>query len=1179
MKYPEYKQPLNYGQLGEDILAWWKEHGIFEKSVSSREGQPTFVFYEGPPSANGAPGIHHVMARTVKDIFCRYQTLLGKQVPRKGGWDTHGLPIELQVEKELGITKEDIGHKISIADYNQRCKETVMRFKAQWDDLTEKMGYWVDLDDPYVTFEPEYIESCWALLKKLYDKGLLYKGYTIQPYSPAAGTGLSSHELNQPGTYKDVKDTTVVAQFKVSKGIDSLFSGEQAVVASAEPEKTSILAWTTTPWTLPANTGLAVGKNIKYLLVQTYNQYTFERENVVLATQRVPSYFDTEHEYGWSANQDMNMSKWPYASERVLLNGTDRLILPKQLTDDQKKKLVSKGKITFWSTLGEFTGADLIDIKYERLFDFTPFEGEERAFRVINGDFVTTEDGTGIVHISPTFGADDFRAAQLADIPALMVPDAEGTLGPIVDRTGRYVPQMGEFAGRWVKNYDGHDETGADYKTLDESIVIKMKGDGTAFKVEKYEHTYPHCWRTDKPVLYYPLDSWFIKTTAVKDRLIELNKTINWKPESTGTGRFGNWLENLVDWNLSRSRYWGTPLPIWRTQDRTEEICIGSIAELKVEIDKAVTAEIMTHNPYANGEKVDLHRPYVDDIFLVSPTGQPMYREADLIDVWFDSGAVPYAQWHYPIENADVFAKNFPADFIAEGVDQTRGWFFTLHALAVMLEDSVAFKNVIANGLVLAKDGQKMSKRLGNAVDPFATIKQFGPDATRWYLIANAPPWDNLKFDPAGVTEVQRRFFGTLFNTYSFYALYANLDAFEMDEKSRVPHADLSELDRWILSKLQSLIAEVRGHLDSYDPTKAARAIQDFVTDQLSNWYVRLSRRRFWKGELTTDKRAAFETLNECLQTVAQLMSPIAPFFAEWLYRNLTFGELRVKSEELGVENSQTLNSPESVHLTLLVEADAARIDPKLEERMELAQRISSLAHSLRKKSVLKVRQPLQRILVPVLNDTTKEQVGLVEDLICAEINVKHIEFLDDESESGVLVKSVKPNFKRLGQQYGPRLKAVGARIQQMTAAEISKLEKEGSLAVEVDGQPITLAPDDVEIRTDDLPGWLVATDGPLTVALDVTLTDELRQEGLARELVNRLQNLRKDSGLEVQDKIRVTLADQQPELMAAVAAFGDYIRTETQALTLDFAADVNGGSVLEFDDYSVAVLLEVATA
>ena len=1123
MKYPEFKQPLNYGQLGEDILAWWKEHGIFEKSVSSREGQPTFVFYEGPPSANGAPGIHHVMARTVKDIFCRYQTLLGKQVPRKGGWDTHGLPIELQVEKELGITKEDIGKKISIAEYNQRCKETVMRFKAQWDDLTEKMGYWVDLDDPYVTFEPEYIESCWALLKKLYDKGLLYKGYTIQPYSPAAGTGLSSHELNQPGTYRDVMDTTVVAQFQVKPGA----AAEKLFALAGHDAEVFILAWTTTPWTLPANTGLAVGKNIPYQLIRTFNPYTFEPIHVVLAKALVSRYFN---EKGAAAPLE------GYAEG-------DRKVLP-------------------WRILGDFTGADLIDIKYERLFDFTPFEGEERAFRVINGDFVTTEDGTGIVHISPTFGADDFRAAQLADIPALMVPDAEGTLGPIVDRTGRYVPQMGEFAGRWVKNYDGHDESGADYKTLDESIVIKMKGDGTAFKVEKYEHTYPHCWRTDKPVLYYPLDSWFIKTTAVKDRLIELNKTINWKPESTGTGRFGNWLENLVDWNLSRSRYWGTPLPIWRTQDRTEEICIGSIAELKAEIDKAVAAEVMTHNPYANGEQIDLHRPYVDDIFLVSPTGQAMYREADLIDVWFDSGAVPYAQWHYPIENAEKFQKNFPADFIAEGVDQTRGWFFTLHALAVMLEDSVAFKNVIANGLVLAKDGQKMSKRLGNAVDPFATIKQFGPDATRWYLIANAPPWDNLKFDSAGVTEVQRRFFGTLFNTYSFYALYANLDGFEIDEKTRTPHADLSELDRWILSKLQSLIAEVRGHLDSYDPTKAARAIQDFVTDQLSNWYVRLSRRRFWKGELTNDKRAAYETLNECLQTVAQLMSPIAPFFAEWLYRNLTGGQ--------GIE---------SVHLTLLVEADETRIDPKLEERMELAQRISSLAHSLRKKSVLKVRQPLLRILVPVLNDTTKEQVGLVEDLICAEINVKHIEFLDDESESGVLVKSVKPNFKRLGQQYGPRLKAVGARIQQMTAAEISKLEKEGSLAVEVEGQPITLAPDDVEIRTDDLPGWLVATDGPLTVALDVTLTDALRQEGLARELVNRLQNLRKDSGLEVQDKIRVTLADQQPELAAAVAAFGDYIRAETQALALTFAADVNGGSVLEFDDYSVPVLLEVATS
>ncbi|AMJ67621.1 isoleucine--tRNA ligase [Hymenobacter sp. PAMC 26628] len=1188
MKYPEYKQPLDYAKVGEDVLAWWQQNHIFEKSVRSREGQPTFVFYEGPPSANGAPGIHHVMARAVKDIFCRYQTMLGKQVPRKGGWDTHGLPIELQVEKELGITKEDIGHKISIEDYNQRCKETVMRFKAQWDDLTQKMGYWVDLDNPYVTFEPEYIESCWALLKKLYDKGLLYKGYTIQPYSPAAGTGLSSHELNQPGTYKDVKDTTVVAQFKVKRDevseklfavldkrrkiVDRSVASRESEEDAAEVEEVSfaprnlfILAWTTTPWTLPANTGLAVGRSISYLLVATINPYTHEKIAVVLARNLMSRYFDVKNIPG------LDVDDSHYSAQN---NGVGK-----------------DGKITQWNILAEFTGADLVGINYERLFNaeagFPHFEGEENAFRVIPADFVTTEDGTGIVHISPTFGADDFRAAQLAGIPALMVPDDQGKLGPIVDRTGRYVAQMGEFGGRWVKNYDGHDQSGADYKTLDESIAIRMRTNGTAFKTEKYEHTYPHCWRTDKPVLYYPLDSWFIKTTAVKDRLIELNKTINWKPESTGSGRFGNWLENLVDWNLSRSRYWGTPLPIWRTQDRTEEICIGSIAELKAEIDKAVAAEVMTHNPYANGEKIDLHRPYVDDIFLVSPSGQPMYREPDLIDVWFDSGAVPYAQWHYPIENADVFAKNFPADFIAEGVDQTRGWFFTLHALAVMLEDSVAFKNVIANGLVLAKDGQKMSKRLGNAVDPFATIKQFGPDATRWYLIANAPPWDNLKFDPAGVVEVQRRFFGTLFNTYSFYALYANLDGFEIDENNRVPHVDLSELDRWVLSKLQSLIAEVRLQLDSYDPTKAARAIQDFVTDHLSNWYVRLSRRRFWKGELTTDKRGAYETLHECLTTVAQLMAPIAPFFAEWLYQNLVGVELKVKSEELKDENSQVSNSQlstlnffsyiESVHLTLLAAADATRIDRALEERMELAQRISSLAHSLRKKSVLKVRQPLQRILVPVLNDSTKEQVGLVEDLICAEINVKHIEFLTDES--GVLVKSVKPNFKRLGQQYGPRLKAVGARIQAMTAAEISQLEKEGSLAVEVNGEPITLAPDDVEIRTDDLPGWLVATDGPLTVALDVTLTDELRQEGLARELVNRLQNLRKDSGLEVQDRIRVTLADQEPALTAAVAAFGDYIRTETQALALDFAPEVTGGSVLEFDDFAVPVRLEIATS
>ena len=1186
MKYPEYKQPLDYAKVGEDVLAWWQQNHIFEKSVSSREGQPTFVFYEGPPSANGAPGIHHVMARAVKDIFCRYQTMLGKQVPRKGGWDTHGLPIELQVEKELGITKEDIGHKISIEDYNQRCRETVMRFKAQWDDLTQKMGYWVDLDDPYVTFEPEYIESCWALLKKLYDKGLLYKGYTIQPYSPAAGTGLSSHELNQPGTYKDVKDTTVVAQFKVvrdeksEKLFNALENSNFKFKSSSLGQDSSeifILAWTTTPWTLPANTALAIRNDIKYFLVKTFNQYNKEATVVIVAKDLFKKYFDI-------LGPDVN-------GYEIGLEDDGRHVSAYEAEAATLLNLVGNGRLQNWAILGQFTGAELVGIHYERLFNteagFPHFEGEEKAFRVIPADFVTTEDGTGIVHISPTFGADDFRAAQLADVPALMVPDAEGKLGPIVDRTGRYVAQMGEFGGRWVKNYDGHDESGADYKTLDESIVIKMKGDGTAFKVEKYEHTYPHCWRTDKPVLYYPLDSWFIKTTAVKDRLIELNKTINWKPESTGTGRFGNWLENLVDWNLSRSRYWGTPLPIWRTQDRTEEICIGSIAELKAEIDKAVAAEVMTHNPYSfeadsselmadssspneeanshqpsanSSKKINLHRPYVDDIFLVSPSGQPMYREPDLIDVWFDSGAVPYAQWHYPIENADVFHKNFPADFIAEGVDQTRGWFFTLHALAVMLEDSVAFKNVIANGLVLAKDGQKMSKRLGNAVDPFATIQQFGPDATRWYLIANAPPWDNLKFDPAGIVEVQRRFFGTLFNTYSFYALYANLDGFQPSAADRVPRTELSELDRWILSKLQSLINEVRFQLDTYDPTKAARAIQDFVTDHLSNWYVRLSRRRFWKGELTTDKRGAYETLHECLTTVSQLMAPIAPFFAEWLYRNLTGGK-----------------GPESVHLTLLGEADAARIDGALEERMELAQRISSLAHSLRKKSVLKVRQPLQRILVPVLNDTTKAQVGLVEDLICAEINVKHIEFLTDES--GVLVKSVKPNFKRLGQQYGPRLKAVGARIQAMTAAEISRLEKEGSLAVEVNGEPITLAPDDVEIRTDDLPGWLVATDGPLTVALDVTLTDELRQEGLARELVNRLQNLRKDSGLEVQDRIRVTLADQQPALTAAVAAFGDYIRTETQALALDFAPDVTGGSLLEFDDFAVPVRLEIATA
>ncbi|RTQ48414.1 isoleucine--tRNA ligase [Hymenobacter gummosus] len=1131
MKYPEYKQPFDYAKVGSDILSWWQQNHIFEQSVSTREGRDTFVFYEGPPSANGAPGIHHVMARTVKDIFCRYQTLNGKQVHRKGGWDTHGLPIELQVEKELGITKEDIGKKISVEEYNQRCRETVMRFKHQWDELTEKMGYWVDLNDPYITFEPEYIESCWALLKKLYDKGLLYKGYTIQPYSPAAGTGLSSHELNQPGTYKDVKDTTIVAEFEVKRDEQS-----EKLFALADGLPVFIMAWTTTPWTLPANTALAVGKNIRYAVMRTFNPYTYEPQVVVLAKDLVGRYFTEK-------------------GAQVAF-------------EDYK----AGDKVLAWQQLGEFSGAELAGIKYERLFNqqagFPSFEGEERAFRVIVGDFVTTEDGTGIVHISPTFGADDFRVAQQNDIPALLVADDQGKLGPIVDRTGRYVAQMGEFGGRWVKNYDGHDESAADYRTLDVDISVRLKERGRAFKVEKYEHTYPHCWRTDKPVLYYPLDSWFIKTTAVKDRLIELNKTINWKPESTGTGRFGNWLENLVDWNLSRSRYWGTPLPIWRTQDGSEELCIGSIAELSSEIDKAVAAEVMTHNPIKTGEMTDLHRPYVDDIFLVSPSGQPMYRETDLIDVWFDSGAMPYAQWHFPFENHEKFQRNFPADFIAEGVDQTRGWFFTLHALGVMLEDSVAFKNVIANGLVLDKNGNKMSKRLGNAIDPFKTIDQYGPDATRWYMIANAQPWDNLKFDLAGITEVQRRFFGTLFNTYSFYALYANLDEFQAREFDRVPVAELTELDRWILSKLQSLILEVRGHFDNYDPTKAARAIQDFVTDQLSNWYVRLSRGRFRKGELTADKKAAFETLQQCLVVVAQLMSPIAPFFGEWLYKNMTDG-MRAEATEK--------NTPlryESVHLTELVQAEENLIDKALEERMDLAQRVSSLTHSLRKKSAIKVRQPLQRILVPVLTETTRGQVGKVEDLICAEVNVKHVEFLDDTS--GVLVKSVKPNFKRLGQQFGPRLKAVAARIQQMTPEEISQLEKAGQLAVEVDDQPVTLTPEDVEIRTEDLPGWLVATDGPLTVALDVTLTDELRHEGVARELVNRLQNLRKDSGLEVQDKIRVTLGADQPELVQAVENFGDYIRTEVQAVSLDLVSGFGADSVLEFDEYKVPAQLEV---
>ncbi len=1150
MPFPEFKQSLDYAALARQVRGFWAEYDVFRQSIESRPAENSFVFYEGPPSANGTPGIHHVMARTVKDIFCRYQTLLGRRVERKGGWDTHGLPVELQVEKELGITKEDIGKTISVAEYNQRCRETVMRFKGEWDELTQQMGYWVDLDNPYITFEAEYIESCWALLKRLYDKGYLYKGYTIQPYSPAAGTGLSSHELNQPGTYKDVKDTTVVAMFRVVPDFKSeKFQSFIGATIGAEEKNGTIpqifvLAWTTTPWTLPANTALAVGNNIRYVQIQTVNPYTKELIHVILAEPLVSRYFSEEGEM----NRGGSAKEATQASFPAYISGESN-ILP-------------------WIRETEWLGRELVDTRYEQLFPQIQPENVENAFRVIAADFVTTEDGTGVVHISPTFGADDFRAAQLAGVPALMVTDAEGKPMPIVDRTGKYVPQMGEWAGRYVKNYTGVDEKA--FPSLDVDLAVHLKTTGRAFRVEKYEHPYPHCWRTDKPVLYYPLDSWFIRTTADKDRLIELNRSINWKPESTGTGRFGNWLENLVDWNLSRSRYWGTPLPIWRTEDGKEEICIGSVAELRSEIAKAVAAGVMDHDTLdehhlatrEGHQGLDLHRPYVDEIVLVSATGRPMRRETDLIDVWFDSGAMPYAQWHYPLENGEKFRQNYPADFIAEGVDQTRGWFFTLHALAVLLEDSVAFKNVIANGLVLDKDGNKMSKRLGNAVDPFATIAQYGPDATRWYMIANAPPWENLKFDVAGIVEVQRRFFGTLTNTYAFFALYANLDGFQKKLNALSDTESRTELDRWILSKLHTLTGEVRGHFDAYDPTKAARSVQDFVTDQLSNWYVRLSRGRFRKGDLTADKQAAYETLHECLLTVSQLMAPIAPFYAEWLYGNL-------------VENQHGAEAGASVHLTLLAEPDGARIDTGLEARMALAQQVCSLGHSLRKKAAIKVRQPLPRLLVPVLTEAAAADLRLVADLIAAELNVKAVEPMNQETS--LLIKSAKPNFKTVGKRFGPRLKAATAVIQALSRTDIDALETTGALTVTVEGTTEVLTPADVEIRTEDVPGYASATENGVTVALDLTITDALRLEGVARELVNRLQNLRKESGLDVQDRIRIRLADSQPDLNAAIAAHGELVRAEVQALTLEVAPDVVSETLLTFDEYSVAVALEVA--
>lgn len=1154
-KYTEFKE-LNYAKIAGEILEFWEKEKVFEQSVSNREGAPSFTFYEGPPSANGTPGIHHVMARTVKDIFCRYKTLEGFQVKRKGGWDTHGLPVELQVEKTLGITKDDIGRKISIEDYNKKCRETVMMYKDQWDDLTMKMGYWVDLDSPYITYEKEYIESLWWLLKQFYKKDLLYKGYTIQPYSPAAGTGLSSHELNLPGCYKDVKDTSIVAQFKVTRNNNAEFLFKQPT------GDVFILAWTTTPWTLPSNTALTIGEKITYVQINTFNAYTFKPISVILAKDLVSKYFSDK-------NKDLKLEEYKAGDKAI----------PYQVVQ-------------------EFSGKQLLGVRYEQLMPYAqPMLDADKAFVVIAGDFVTTEDGTGVVHTSPTFGADDFRVAKQNGIPALTVADEAGNEVPTVDRKGKFITTIGEKLKEgvakfgikthkplgaddfYVKNYTNEDEAHPDYKNTDVIISIILKEENKAFKVEKYEHTYPHCWRTDKPVLYYPLDSWFIRTTALKDKMVQLNKSINWKPESTGSGRFGNWLENLVDWNLSRSRYWGTPLPIWRTKDGKEEICIGSIAELDAEVKKAQQAGILNSKFNVQNSDFDLHRPYVDDIILVSTSGEPMYRESDLIDVWFDSGAMPYAQWHYPFENKEVFEKNYPADFIAEGVDQTRGWFFTLHAIAVMINESsediqavnkkvnnggVAFKNVISNGLVLDKSGNKMSKSKGNVVNPFDALAKYGPDVVRWYMIENAPPWDNLKFDFDGIVEVQRRFFGTLQNTYSFFALYANIDGFVKDEMNVVPYEKLTHLDKWIISKLQTLIEEVTKAYNEYEPTRAARAIQDFVNDHLSNWYVRLNRKRFWKGEMSEDKKAAYETLYECLMVTAQLMSPVAPFFSEWLYKNLT-----ENIREKALANNTPLRFP-SVHLTSLVKPEVKRMNPELEKSMDYAQKICSLVHSLRKNAKIKVRTPLQRILLPVLDEAFATRIKSVEEIILAEVNVKSIEYIDDTS--GVLVKKVKPNFAKLGKQYGPKMKEVAAVINTFSKEDISAIEKQGTL----NKGGFDLVLEDVLISSEDIPGWSVANEGGVTVALDITLSEELKREGIARDFVNRIQNLRKELGLEVLDKINVQVENSEV-VSAALIEFKDYISTETQALSLELTDKLADATEVDMDEFMLNVKVSVA--
>ena len=1138
-KFAEYSK-LDLSNVNKEVLKKWQDGDIFHKSLEIREGHPSFVFYEGPPSANGMPGIHHVIARSIKDIFCRYKTMKGYLVNRKAGWDTHGLPVELGVEKSLGITKEDIGKKISVAEYNAACRRDVMKFTKEWTDLTQKMGYWVDLENPYITYDNRYIETLWFLLKELYKKGLLYKGYTIQPYSPAAGTGLSSHELNQPGCYRDVKDTTCTAQFRI-------LDPKPEMTGFGEP---FFLAWTTTPWTLPSNTALCVGPNITYVAVQTYNPYTGMPMTAVLAKDLQNVYFN------------------PKAADLVLA--------------DYKPG----DKLVPFKVVGEWKGPELAGMHYEQLIPWVnPGEG---AFRVITGDYVTVEDGTGIVHIAPTFGADDDRVAKASGIPPLMMIDKDGNRRPMVDMTGKFylledldpeyvqehmnATDYDPWQGKFVKN--AYDPTkGEKDETLDIEICMMLKAQNRVFRIEKHVHNYPHCWRTDKPVLYYPLDSWFIRTTACRERMIELNNTINWKPQSTGTGRFGKWLENLQDWNLSRSRYWGTPLPIWRTEDGAEEICIGSVEELYNEIEKSVKAGLMESNPYKdlnfqpgeytkeNYEKIDLHRPYVDDVILVSESGKPMKREADLIDVWFDSGAMPYAQIHYPFENKEIFdeRKVYPADFIAEGVDQTRGWFFTLHAIATMIFDSVAYKAVVSNGLVLDKNGNKMSKRLGNAVDPFATIEQYGSDPLRWYMITNASPWDNIKFDIDGIEEVRRKFFGTLYNTYSFFALYANVDGFDYSEPD-VDWKERPEIDRWILSLLNSLVKDVDGFLDTYEPTRAGRAISDFVNDNLSNWYVRLNRRRFWGGGMTTDKLSAYQTLYTCLETVAKLMAPIAPFYADRLFCDLIAATGREKVE--------------SVHLSEFPVCNEAMIDKDLEERMQMAQDVSSMVLALRRKVNIKVRQPLQTIMVPVVDAHQQESIEAVKALILNEVNVKELKFVDNAA--GILVKKIKPDFKKLGPRYGKIMKALAAAIQAMSQDEINAFEKVGTFTLTVEGQEAMIERADVEIISEDIPGWLVANEGRLTVALDITVTENLRKEGLARELVNRIQNLRKSSGYDITDKISVTVLSNDG-MDEAIKDFNSYIANQVLAVSVEITDVISDATEMDFEDFKLSVRIEKA--